>query len=282
MKKIIKLIIKFFIYSVISLLSKTLFGRYINQAIFEAVRKITKKISYKNLNLEFFTPNILTYWRVDTFATKEPETLDWIDTFEDGSIFWDIGANIGLYTCYAAKKKKSKVFSFEPSIFNLEILARNIFINNLSSLVTIIPIPLSDNIKLSSLNMTSTQLGGALSTFDKNYGHDGNLINQIFNYRTIGISSDKLSNFFNLEKPDYIKLDVDGIEHLILEGSIETIKNVKSLLVEVDDDFNELSVKIRSFLLENNFVAKEKKHSKIIEDSEEFKNSFNQIWIKNE
>tara|TARA_B100001059_G_scaffold235261_1_gene280314 strand:- start:1745 stop:2593 length:849 start_codon:yes stop_codon:yes gene_type:complete len=281
-KKIIKLIIKFFIYSVISLLSKTLFGRYINQAIFEAVRKITKKISYKNLNLEFFTPNILTYWRVDTFATKEPETLDWIDTFEDGSIFWDIGANIGLYTCYAAKKKKSKVFSFEPSIFNLEILARNIFINNLSSLVTIIPIPLSDNIKLSSLNMTSTQLGGALSTFDKNYGHDGNLINQIFNYRTIGISSDKLSNFFNLEKPDYIKLDVDGIEHLILEGSIETIKNVKSLLVEVDDDFNELSVKIRSFLLENNFVAKEKKHSKIIEDSEEFKNSFNQIWIKNE
>ncbi len=282
MKKIIKLIIKFFIYSVISLLSKTLFGRYINQAIFEAVRKITKKISYKNLNLEFFTPNILTYWRVDTFATKEPETLDWIDTFEDGSIFWDIGANIGLYTCYAAKKKKSKVFSFEPSIFNLEILARNIFINNLSNLVTIIPIPLSDNIKLSSLNMTSTQLGGALSTFDKNYGHDGNLINQIFNYRTIGISSDKLSNFFNLEKPDYIKLDVDGIEHLILEGSIETIKNVKSLLVEVDDDFNELSVKIRSFLLENNFVAKEKKHSKIIEDSEEFKNSFNQIWIKNE
>tara|TARA_B100001063_G_C16724456_1_gene535498 strand:+ start:424 stop:1272 length:849 start_codon:yes stop_codon:yes gene_type:complete len=281
-KKIIKLIIKFFIYSVISLLSKTLFGRYINQAIFEAVRKITKKISYKNLNLEFFTPNILTYWRVDTFATKEPETLDWIDTFEDGSIFWDIGANIGLYTCYAAKKKKSKVFSFEPSIFNLEILARNIFINNLSNLVTIIPIPLSDNIKLSSLNMTSTQLGGALSTFDKNYGHDGNLINQIFNYRTIGISSDKLSNFFNLEKPDYIKLDVDGIEHLILEGSIETIKNVKSLLVEVDDDFNELSVKIRSFLLENNFVAKEKKHSKIIEDSEEFKNSFNQIWIKNE
>ena len=34
-------------------------------------------------------------WRVDTLFLKEPETLEWIDTFDNNKefIFWDIGAN---------------------------------------------------------------------------------------------------------------------------------------------------------------------------------------------
>ena len=40
----------------------------------------------------------LTSWRVNTFFTKEPETLEWIDSFnaKDKTIFWDIGANVGF------------------------------------------------------------------------------------------------------------------------------------------------------------------------------------------
>ena len=45
------------------------------------------KNSYKSLDIlgkkiNFFTPNQITEWRVNTFFTKEPETLDWINSFD--------------------------------------------------------------------------------------------------------------------------------------------------------------------------------------------------------
>ena len=86
-----------------------------------------KNDSYKSINLNgkklvFFTPNEIIDWRVHTLLTKEPETLEWIDQFKgDEIVFWDIGANIGLYSIYAALKHKNiKIISFEPSVNNLE------------------------------------------------------------------------------------------------------------------------------------------------------------------
>ena len=66
--------------------------------------------NYTTINIDdekllFYTPNNLVKWRVKTFFTKEPDTLNWIDNFKEDEIFWDIGANIGLYSLYAAKKK---------------------------------------------------------------------------------------------------------------------------------------------------------------------------------
>ena len=43
-------------------------------------------------------------WRSRAYEKKEPETLDWIDNFKKGEIFYDVGANIGVYSLYASKK----------------------------------------------------------------------------------------------------------------------------------------------------------------------------------
>ena len=94
-----------------------------------------KKIKILDKNVKFFTPNYITNVLIDKFYTKEPETLEWIDSFEKEEnkiIFWDIGANIGLYSIYAALKYTNiEVVSFEPSTSNLRILTRNISINKL-------------------------------------------------------------------------------------------------------------------------------------------------------
>ena len=45
--------------------------------------------------------------RIKTYATKEPETLQWIDEFEKGSVLWDIGANIGLLSVHAGLNFKN-------------------------------------------------------------------------------------------------------------------------------------------------------------------------------
>ena len=69
------------------------------------VQKIINKkrrIDYNDIDMVFFTPNSLCQYRVKSFSSKEPKTLDWIDSFEDNAVVWDVGANIGLYSIYAA------------------------------------------------------------------------------------------------------------------------------------------------------------------------------------
>ena len=43
--------------------------------------------------------------RMDRMLTKEPETIKWINNFETDSVFFDIGANIGIYSLYSAVVK---------------------------------------------------------------------------------------------------------------------------------------------------------------------------------
>ena len=119
------------------------------------------------------TPNKLCRYRADDFFGKEPETIEWINGFNEGAVFWDVGANVGLYSIYAARERNAHVWAIEPSVFNLECLARNIYLNDVSELVCILPIALSDKTGASLLRMSSTEWGGALSTFDKEYGFDG-------------------------------------------------------------------------------------------------------------
>ena len=139
---------------------KTPLGLDLYSQILNSAMNHTQKVEHRGVGLVFSIPNEICKFRVDTFSTKEPETLEWIDSMPRGSVLWDIGANVGLYTCYAAKARGCRVFSFEPSVFNLEMLARNIFLNGIVDQATIIPLPLSDTLAINKLNMTTTEWGG--------------------------------------------------------------------------------------------------------------------------
>ena len=67
--------------------------------------------------IKFFCLGKTPEWRARTLLTKEPETIEWINTFSDKDVFWDIGANVGVYTLYAALRNIA-VLSFEPSPSN--------------------------------------------------------------------------------------------------------------------------------------------------------------------
>ena len=131
---------------------KKIISSIFSKNILLIIRQFIEKNSYLKININskiinFFCPNELTKWRVKTLYEKEPETLDWIDNFEQNKqiIFWDIGANIGLYSIYASVKFKNiNVISFEPSSSNLRILSRNISINNLENKIKICQFPLSN------------------------------------------------------------------------------------------------------------------------------------------
>lgn len=278
--KIIKLI-QHLSKGVIDLLYRFNFGRLIIDTISSSAMERVVKVVYEGNTFLFTSPNYLNHWRLKTFSSKEPETLKWIDNLEEGAVLWDIGANVGLYSVYAAKVKNCKVYSFEPSVFNLELLARNAFINGLSSNISIVPLPLSTEMGINKLNMSSTSWGGAISTFGANaIGHDGKPMNKIFEFSTFGISMNIAVDLLNIPQPDYIKMDVDGIEHLILMGGEKVLNNVKGIIIEINDDFEEQGVSASRLLSASGLRLQEKVHSEIVEKIEEFNRTFNQIWVR--
>jgi hypothetical protein len=145
-------------------------GRVVFEQVIDSSMNRTEAVSHGGTSLRFTVPNDMNRYRMTTFATKEPETLAWIDTIPTGATLWDIGANVGLYSCYAAKARRCRVVAFEPSVFNVELLARNVFLNQLTGQVTLVSLPLCERAAESTLNMTSTQWGGALSSFGADYG----------------------------------------------------------------------------------------------------------------
>ena len=101
----IKLI--YFIYRVLALFDKIII-KFTKNSFLTVLKEFIEEDSYTAINIlakkiTFFTPTKITKWRVDTFFSKEPETLEWIDSFKNTNkiIFWDIGSNIGLYSIYA-------------------------------------------------------------------------------------------------------------------------------------------------------------------------------------
>lgn len=271
----------FFTLVVFKTLNFSRLGRKIVYQFLDLSREVMKKVKHENNEFVFYTPNSMALYRANTFSDKEPETLEWIKSMSDDKIFWDIGANVGLYSIYAAKVKSCNVFAFEPSVFNIELLAKNININGLNDLISIIPLPLNNKTKVSKMRMTSTQLGGAMSSFNHNYGFDGNEIDSNFEYAVLGIKMDDLVQKFNFKQPNYIKIDVDGIEHFILEGGRNVLLSCESILIEINDNFTLQANRSETILIELGFYLDEKRHGKRYEDiNSKTHNTFNQIWRK--
>ncbi|TGK52047.1 FkbM family methyltransferase [Leptospira kanakyensis] len=279
MKRIILEFIRRVLKIVYSVLLRFRIGREFFDIIMKGSWQEVLSVNHNGINFQFAVPDSLNKYRAVTFSEKEPETLEWIDGIAKGSVLWDIGANVGLYSCYAAKARNCKVFSFEPSVFNLELLSRNIFVNGLSDKIVVLPIPLSDKLSISKLNLTSTDWGGALSTFGKEYGHDGKALKKTFEYQLVGLSIDEVIKFLKIPAPDYIKMDVDGIEQLILAGAKSTLKNVKSVSIEINEDFIEQRRNSEKILASSGLKFKEKRHAEMFNNSI-FKNTYNQVWVR--
>ena len=123
-----------------------------------AVRLRTKTVT-------FFAPTPILRWRAVHALSKEPETIDWIDQFNADDVLWDIGANIGVFSLYAAVERSCTVLAFEPSAGNYVVLTRNIQTNGLTDRVTAYALALSGETRLGVLNLDAPDFGTALNEF---------------------------------------------------------------------------------------------------------------------
>jgi len=275
----IKKLFRKVLFKIIKKFSETKIGRFVFEQVISHCMTSTIKINHQGLEMRFCVPNQLNHFRATSFSNKEPETLEWIDQLPEECVLWDIGANVGLYTVYAALRKKCHIMAFEPSVFNLELLSRNLHLNQLHQKVVILPLALSDTMGSNMLRMTSTEWGGALSTFGKDVGWDGQNIQEVFSFPTYGLSMDQAVDILGLPKPDFIKMDVDGIEHFLLQGGSKVLKKIQGILVEINDDFAEQAEVSKKLLERAGLEFLDKRHSEMFEGSK-FKNLYNQIWVR--
>ncbi len=268
-----KKIVKFFTCMIIDLLYLSPKGLRIIDVIISRILNRVRDIHHNQINIKIHSPNTLCDYRARSFFTKEPDTIEWLDAMGEESVFYDIGANIGLYSIYAAKKGCCHVYSFEPSVFNLEIFVRNIIDSAVQDRIVVMPIALSNFNGVNYLRLTNDGWGGALSTFSESYNQNGQPLKPSYQYQICGATLDEVCEQFKLPKPTHIKIDVDGIEHLILGGAINIFGSVKSVMIEVNDAFLDQHSSVTKFMLDRNFYLHKKTD---LGDG----NQFNQWWIK--
>ena len=125
--------------------------------------------------------------------------------------------------------------------------------------------------------------GGALNSFGEKFNFEGKEQIYSMKYQLLGLSIKDILDNKILEIPDYIKIDVDGIEHLILSGAENYLKdpNIKSISVEINENFKNQFDNIIDIMEKNNFVFLEKKQNNEIKNSKgPFSQSFNYIFEK--
>jgi len=147
----------------------------------------------------------------------EPHIVNTISKIlKKGSIFVDIGANVGVMTFHAAKilGESGKVIAFEPNPDNLQLLYRGILKNNTNN-VYIAPFAASDKIKVFSLS------GGTSNTHIITYEESHNCVQSI-------VLDDYLKS---LDHIDLVKMDIEGHEPYALNGFRHLLKLHKSIII---------------------------------------------------
>jgi len=199
------------------------------------------QVSHEGVKMVFATPSKLTYWRVDSIRQKEPWTLEWIAGFDPGDVLLDVGANVGMYTIWAAKTRGVRVFAFEPEAQNYALLNRNILLNEVMDRATAYCMGLSDQPGLSVLNMHDLRVGGSCHAMGEALGPHREQMDVRFRQGSVAGTVDALVAAQAMPVPTHIKIDVDGFEPRVVAGCRRTLSQpgVRSLLIELNQNLED-------------------------------------------
>ena len=189
----------------------------------------------------FVPASDLELYRFNSLLEKEPETIEWVRRWSQVKpILLDIGANIGIYSLFAAiTHPSSQVFSFEPVLNNFQSLVNNICANPGIS-VHPFNIAISDKCHISDLFISDLRPGNSGAQLEKPVNDKGESFSALKTEKVLAFSLDRLISDYGFPRPNYIKIDVDGLETLILRGMEKSLadKSLKSVLVELNNQLD--------------------------------------------
>ena len=235
-------------------------------------------------------------WRASTFVTEEPDTIEWLDTLQPTDVLWDIGANVGMYSIYAAKFRQCKVYAFEPESQNYALLIDNMSLNRVNDKLNATCVALNETEQFGNLTVPFITKGGAYNLFgapDKGEAvpdsvraaetfWSGDRVRQL----TFGCSIDDLVFRHGFTPPTHIKIDVDGIEYKIIKGAMRVLEDrgLKSLLIELNEK-SQFDSDVPGILEQNGFKMTKKRSvwdSKPDKTRQAEMPAYNAIFVRND
>lgn len=232
-----------------------------------------RKVSINNIFFTLPCHNWITHFRWYLFKKKEEEVRYYIDHYvKEGDTFFDIGANIGVFSVYTAKRFSNiSCYCFEPEYSNLNILKENVVANKIIDKVTIYSVAIGNFVGLSRLNLQDLTSGSAAHTESKaaiKTTEEGYPV--VWSEGIVSVTLDYVCQEAGIV-PNAIKIDTDGNEDKVLQGAVKTLgdERLRSLVIEMPDD-KEKELACRQMLAAAKFDLEWSRAEK----------TRNQIWIK--
>lgn len=155
-------------------------------------------------------------------GTYEKGTIQLLGDFlKQGSIFMDIGANIGLMSTIASKivGEKGRVYAVEANPKTIEVLRHNCAINQCEN-IEILPIALASEKGSAILYENWNVNRGGASLFSQGDEHG------------ITVSKERLDDLFSPDSPVHlVKIDVEGFELEVLKGGVDWFKTQQPVFI---------------------------------------------------
>lgn len=179
---------------------------------------ISSMIELKKWTIRLYLP---PKWRgvaklIYVFRDSYEEELDNLPLYlSPGSVFVDVGANYGIYSLIAARivGDSGRVIAFEPAKENFEILNKNILLNCMNN-INLFPLALSDREGLMKLYYHPDPSRNSLIPEHS----------KLKNGEEVEVKQlDQVLQKIGVNVVDFIKIDVEGADLLVIKGAKETI-----------------------------------------------------------
>ena len=184
-----------------------------------------------------------------TYEELESKIME--EKIEMGNIVVDVGANIGLHTLNMARivGNTGQVFAFEPDPSNFEILKKNVKINNYKNII-----------------LEQKAVGdkhGRTTLYQSDHPGKHRIFPQTEQAKSeIQVELTNLDNYFDsdmIDKINFIKIDVEGLEFSVLKGMKNILKNSKKIKIlfefmpENTMEVGFTPIELLNYLTSNNF-----------------------------
>jgi len=192
------------------------------------------------LVVKFRATSFLEYFlRAEESYVREEVTMYWIRNYiNPDDVVYDVGANVGAYSLLIGKIVQSgngRVYAIEPESNNYSALNRNIVLNQLTDKVVAYAFAFGDSRRASKFFLSSGIVGSSDHSIDEPESDR----NQFVPHHIQGVLLERLDDFVTykgIEFPNHIKIDVDGVEKMIvcnMDGVLAD-QRLKTIMIEIE------------------------------------------------
>lgn len=171
--------------------------------------------------LRFRVHSVHEYNRATNAMHNEPGTLRWLRAcVQPGDVFYDVGANIGLFALLAAHRvgAAGRVAAFEPHAATVEALLANVALNGLGERVDVLSCALHSASGHRPFLYRSLAAASGLSQVDATRDPHRHDVAPVARELKAVAAADDLIAAGTIRAPDVVKIDVDGNEGAVLAG----------------------------------------------------------------